>query len=290
MYTHVIVGVDGDQGGRDAAAVAAMLTKRGARLSLVYVSAGGPDAGLDQEFADEDAVAATFQEELDLCGGDAHVGRVTALSVGAGIEQVAQQRGADLIVVGASHRHGITRLFAGDHVRSVIHQNPCAVAVAPRGFAQDPRILTRIGVAYDGSPESEVAVAHAGLLATERHSDVILRHVVEPHFYPPGWGMVAVPVDDPDAELEAARQRLGDADGLAVEHVYGAPRETLLEFSRSVDLLVCGSRRNGPVRRIALGSTSESLARKVDVPLLVAPSSDSPTVERWREQRHAASA
>lgn len=67
MYTSVIVGVDGEQGGRDAAALAATLAPPGALLSLVYVSTT-PNAELDDDFTDEDALAAVLHEELKLCG------------------------------------------------------------------------------------------------------------------------------------------------------------------------------------------------------------------------------
>lgn len=281
MYRNVIVGVDGRQGGRDAAALSAVLTGPASVLCLVHVNTTGDDAAIDQRVGDEDALAMLLADELDLCGGDAQLERVTAFSVGAGLDQVAEQRGADLIVVGASRRHGITRLFARDDVMSVMHQTPVAVAVAPAAFAESPTILARIGVAYDGSPESEVALAHAGLLATARRSELIAQHAVEPHVYPPGWGMAAVPVDDPAAELALARERLGRADGVAVQHVYGPAGESLLEFSCTVDLLVCGSRHNGPGRRIVLGSTSAKLARHVHSPLLVTPAIDSVAVERW---------
>jgi nucleotide-binding universal stress UspA family protein len=75
-----------------------------------------------------------------------------------------------------------------------------------------------------------------------------------------------------------------------VEYVYGAPREALLEFAQSLGLLVCGSRRNGPARRVALATTSEFLARHVQSLLLIAPPIDAPTVKRWREQRQTAPA
>jgi nucleotide-binding universal stress UspA family protein len=285
----VIIGVDGEQGGRDAAALAAVLALPGARLSLVYVSTT-PNAELDEEFANEDALAGVLHAELELCRADAHLARVTALSIAAGLADVAQQRQADLIVLGASHRHGLTRLFAGDHVIAVIHQTPCAVAVAPAGFAQAPRSLARIGVAYDGSPEGEVALAHAGLLAADHHSDLIACHAIEPELDPQDPDVSPLTVDEPAIDSNPAPQRLADIDGLQVQTIDGPPRKALVEFSRGMDLLVCGSRRNGPVRRIVLGSTSESLARHPHTPLLVAPSSDSATVDRWRAQRQPASA
>jgi nucleotide-binding universal stress UspA family protein len=290
MYVNVIVGVDGRPGGRDACALAAMLAGAGACVSLVHVSTTAPDAGVEAEFADKDVLAAVLAEELDLCGGDAQVERVPAPSVAGGLEHVAEHRDADLIVVGATHHHGLARVLSHDHVASVIHRTPCAVAVAPAGFAQNPRVLARIGVGYDGSAESEAAVAHAGLLAAECHSEPVLRHVVEPHVYTAVWGMGAVPADDPAIELQAAHERFGNPDGLQLEHVWGAAREVLLDFSHSVDLLVCGSRRNSGVKRVVLGSTSENLARHIKTPLLIAPAIDSVAVERWRAQRQMTTA
>jgi nucleotide-binding universal stress UspA family protein len=284
MYAHVIVGVDGKPGGRDAAALTSILAAAGAFVSLVHVSTTGPDAGVEAEFADEDVLAGALAQELHLCRGDAQLERVPARSVAAGLDQVTEQRNADLIVVGATHRHGLSRVLSPDHVTSIIHHTPCAVAVAPAGFAHNSRVLTRIGVAYDGSPESEIAVAHAGLLAAQHHADLVLRHVVEPHAYPSSWGMVAVAVDDPASELRAARERFGNPGGLTLEHVYGTTRDALLDFSHSVDLLVCGSRRNSAVRRVALGSTSEHLARHIKTPLLITPAVDSLAVEQWRAQ------
>jgi nucleotide-binding universal stress UspA family protein len=292
MYGNVIVGVDGRQGGRDAAALAAAIANDGAIVTLVYVGVTAPmpnhASDLDIELAGDESVRALVEHELHLCGPDARLSRAVATSVGAGLEHAAEQHGADLIVVGSSRRHGIARLVSGDDVRSIMHQTPCAVAVAPASYADEPGPLKRVGVAFDGSPESEVALAHAGLLADELHADLAPRHVVEPQYYASGFGTMAVPVDDPELALVAARERCGEADGLDVEQVYGSVHEELVAFGGHVDLLVCGSRRHGPVRRIAVGSTSDYLARHLSTPLLVAPTIDAASVKRWRDQRRGA--
>jgi nucleotide-binding universal stress UspA family protein len=57
----------------------------------------------------------------------------------------------------------------------------------------------------------------------------------------------------------------------------------LVALSREVDLLVCGSRRHGPLRRLVLGSTSDYLAHHVDVPLIITAPADASAIERWRE-------
>jgi nucleotide-binding universal stress UspA family protein len=51
----------------------------------------------------------------------------------------------------------------------------------------------------------------------------------------------------------------------------GTPVDELVELSRTVDLLVVGSRAWGPVRRTLMGSTAAKLMRKAHCPVLVLP-------------------
>ena len=74
-------------------------------------------------------------------------------------------------------------------------------------------------------------------------------------------------------------------DGLLVETVGGSPHGLLLALARDVDLLVCGSRRAGLLRRLALGSMSDYLTRHVAVPLLIPTPVDAVAVARWRERQ-----
>ena len=89
---------------------------------------------------------------------------------------------------------------------------------------------------------------------------------------------------DESAESEVARAH---GELLAREHgcdtVTRSEHPGLVALSREVDLLVCGSRRHGALRRLALGSTSDYLAHHVDVPLIITAPADPSAVERWRE-------
>jgi nucleotide-binding universal stress UspA family protein len=218
-----------------------------------------------------------------LCGGGAQLVCIAAGSVGAGLESVALQRSADLIVVGASRRDGVVRSLGGDDVRAVMHETPCAVAVAPVNYARDPGSITQIGVAYDGSPESDVALAQAGLLAGRLCAHLQLCHVLAPP------GMLAVLVDESEIQLAAERELLPRAAGLDITHVYGLVGDELVAFGERVELTVCGSRRHGPLRRIAFGSTSDHLARHLSTPLIVAPTIDTTSIERWQRARRTGS-
>ncbi len=289
MYAKVTIGIDGAQGGRNAAALAAALADRDAVLTLVFVCLPEVRGGSALELArvEDGMLWGLLEHEVELCGGRARICRVTADSVGAGLEQAAADTGSDLIVVGASSRNGIARVWLGDDARSVLRETSCAVAVVPPSYEHQANIVARIGVAYDGSPESDVALAHAGLLAQQRNSELILRHVVKPHSYPLGVPSIVPPVITPASELEAAGARLGEVDGLSIEHAYGVPREQLVEFSKWVDLLVCGSRHNGLLGRLAKGSTSHYLARHSEAPLLITPSIDTQAIARWQAKHNA---
>jgi nucleotide-binding universal stress UspA family protein len=80
-----------------------------------------------------------------------------------------------------------------------------------------------------------------------------------------------------DARLETARNAV-DRALEACEDVpasgdvrLGDAAHELTALSGDCDLLVLGSRRWGPIRRLALGSTSEQVIRQAACPVLVPP-------------------
>jgi nucleotide-binding universal stress UspA family protein len=133
VYTNVTIGVDGAEGGRNAAGLAAALADRDAVMTLVFVCLPNVRRGSARELAgvEERMLWGLLEREVELCGGRARICSVTADSVGAGLEQAAADTGSDLIVVGASSRHGIARLWLGDDARFVLRETPRAVAVVP---------------------------------------------------------------------------------------------------------------------------------------------------------------
>lgn len=285
MYSNVVVGIDGHHGGPDAAALVAALADDGALISLVAVAPRNHVTGDQFDPFDDACPGARFSGQQRAHRAGVERVDITASSVRAGLEAVALERRADLIVVGTSRRHGIVRMLTGADDRPLMHQTPCAVAVAPANYGRDPEPIARIGVAYTDSPESDVALAQAGLLAAERRAQLQLCHVAVPNASPVDTPEASIPVDDPHIPLALAREHPPCGDRLAIEHVYGSVGDELVAFGDRVDLLVCGSRRNGPLRRISFGSTSDHLARHLRAPLIVAPTIDTTSFERWQRTR-----
>jgi nucleotide-binding universal stress UspA family protein len=262
MYTRAIVGVDGRVGGDEARALASRLIAPRGQVVLAHVSSGGHAPS----------------------SNDAEIVEVEARSVGEGLHRVAKREGGDVIVVGSSQRRALARVLAGDDARSVIHHAECPVAIAPSGYSPWSEEIGTVGVAYDGSPGSEVALAHGGLLAAQLGARLTALNVVAPRIPTVGVGMSGGYLIDHDSLLAEARAHLGTVSGVELRFVIGTIYAELTAFSERVGLVVCGSRQHHRAGRIAFGSSGNYLAHHAACPLLVTPMADEPTVTRWRDR------
>ena len=97
------------------------------------------------------------------------------------LHDTATSARADLIVVGSSHRGPVGRVLLGSVAERLLSGAPCAVAIAPRGYAgRQSRRLQRIVVAFDGSPEAHLALSTACALAGRTRGSVRALTVIEP--------------------------------------------------------------------------------------------------------------
>jgi nucleotide-binding universal stress UspA family protein len=256
MFDRVIAGVDGDPSGRDAIAVAKLLVDTAGRLSLVHVHELTPVRGASGAYGpDEDEESRRLLErEREETGANADLLTVTASSVGRGLHFLAEREHADLLCVGSSSRGFAGRVLIGDITRAALIGAPCAVAVAPFGCADAGTALAKVGVGYDGSPESEDALAVARELAA--------RH---------GATLTALMVFTRTDAIEDGERELAMLEGVEGKVATGSAGEELATFSADVDLLVVGSRGYGPIRSLMLGSTAVHLASNAACPLLVLP-------------------
>jgi nucleotide-binding universal stress UspA family protein len=170
MFEKVVVGIDDYEAGRDALELANQLVSPHGNLLLVYVevvmAAPGPGSNPRWQLDDRRRGLERLASVRDDAGLDAELLTVQASSVAGGLHEAVRQRG-DLLVIGASKRDEFERAFVGDDIRQVLRDAPCAVAVAPMGYAARASTLDKIGVAYDGSPHSGRALAVASELARE---------------------------------------------------------------------------------------------------------------------------
>jgi len=264
MFNNVLVGVDGRPYGRDAMALASRLKDPEAKLTLAFVQGGSlaEDLKDSSKLLEQERVAADIEADLV---------SVMAASPGRGLHEQVEKQDADLLVVGSCGHSSFGRAMLGDDTRAALNGAACAVAIASRGFAQRREAIARVGVAYNGSPESEAALVAAQQLAARTNASV---HALEVVSLPSVSyvGIVAPAIGDTiDALLQEASTRMQQLSGAEGRAVYGLSGEELAAFSDEVDLLVVGSRGYGPAKRLVLGSTSNYLERHARCSLLVLP-------------------
>ena len=258
MFRHVIVGVDGQAAGRDAITLGLQLVDHDGRIGLAHVSRG--EAAASAELLERERAEAHV--DADLLSTRDH-------SVGAGLHRLAEEQGADLIVVGSCHRGRAGAVLLGDDTRDTLGGAPCAVGVAPAGYARSARPLGSVGVAYDMSAPSRIALTVARGLAVREDAGVRALRVVP---YPVTPYMSEAPSlweESSKAELKVARQALDLPVDVEGDVAMGRVQDELETFSGQVDVLVVGSRDRGSVRRAVLGSTAQHLARHAQCPLVI---------------------
>jgi nucleotide-binding universal stress UspA family protein len=170
MFKNVLVGVDGRPNARDAIALAAKLIDADGQLTLAHVHR-------DERVAREGSHKLLEQERTEADVG-AELLSIASASPGRGLHEQAEEQGADLIVVGSCSHGVFGRAMLGDDTRAALNGAPCAVAIAPLGYAQHPTPITNVGVAYNGSPESTAALAVARELAAPTRATVHALEVV----------------------------------------------------------------------------------------------------------------
>ena len=160
MFDNILIGVDGRAGGRDAIALATRLAAPGASFTLAHVQSSwwGHHVGEERGF---DRSASMLAAERKRAGIPAAIVCVEGRAPARGLHDLARERAADLIVVGSSRHGSLGRVLLGDDARGSLDGAPCAVAIAPHGYADTITPLVEVGVGCDGSPESEHALATA---------------------------------------------------------------------------------------------------------------------------------
>jgi nucleotide-binding universal stress UspA family protein len=286
MTRPIVAGADGTHSGLDAVALGARLaTVVGSPLVVACVAPEGTlVAGAETE--PQRHATSILEAARELVGDlPAEFRTIVSTSPARGLAELAEEEGAEAVVVGSTHRGAVGRVASGSTAERLLHGTGCPVAVAPRGYRRRrPGPLGAVGAAFTDTPEGHQAVRFAADLAARAGLPLTVFSVVAVHtnwFVPEAARPEEQPV--PEAVTRGYREALDRALAGLPEDVAAKGEllfgEVVDELSmvgeRGVDLLVCGSRGYGPVRRVLLGTVSSALVRQASVPTVVVPRGDS---------------
>jgi nucleotide-binding universal stress UspA family protein len=194
------------------------------------------------------------------------------------LQDAAVQLHARLIVVGSTSRGRIGRIAPGSTAERLLHGAPCPVIVAPSGLDDAWRPET-IGVGFVDLPDGHEALRAAAALAATTGSTLHAMTAVEPHApirsaaIPPyrADGVLETATAAARNALERALYRVARGMRTEAEVMVAEPAAGLVDLSRRVDLLVCGSRGYGPARSVLVGGVAHRLVGKAHCPVLIVP-------------------
>ncbi|MGB3355448.1 MAG: universal stress protein [Mycobacterium sp.] len=191
----------------------------------------------------------------------------------------AEQKASDLIVVGGARDGFFGRHTIGPVTNALLHSSPIPVALAPRGYAEDPdeaidavtaAVPTRAG---DDNPlPFAITLASAAGLPIRMLSLVSAENLSEAG----SAGEVRqLQVAAAEENLAIAARALPESPEITSLVADGMTLESALKKLNwdDGDLLVVGSSRFAAPSRIFLGSTAARILAGVDVPVIVVPKS-----------------
>lgn len=279
MFKKILLGYAGDGADRDAAVLAAQLAGLDqGELEVVY-----PYHPLFAQ-APCDVVEERLREELRrLLGNSPAVAEARYRWSGSSwpihaLHELAVHERSELLVIGAAparlHRRHLNLM------ERMVHGAPCPVAVAPTGYCEcGERQPRTIGVGFADSEDGHAAIALARELGERSQATV---QVIAGTGLSAGLASYAAAAPGlAAAEDELYEQTRDRAQEIATELLgsckveldvrRGDPARLLIEASKTLDLLVLGSRAYGPVCHVLLGSVSAPVMRSARCPLLVVP-------------------
>ena len=180
---------------------------------------------------------------------------------GEGLEQIAERDSVELIV--------LDRPISGASM---------PMAIAPPGWADEEHSLTLIACAFDGSPESRLALGWSARLAMRAACRLRVISVHKPVAVA-GLGFAAQSVDPISRdELKRTQEVALASYDLPIEGLVrdGNPTAVVVDACRDANLLVMGSRGYGPLRAALLGSVSRYAVRHAACPVVIHPNTQKP--------------
>lgn len=287
MYNRILVPTDGSEVARSAArAAVALAAQFDADVHTIYVTEEEPyPFGFDDAMAElaryGEEAAQTVTDWAAEAGVDATTSVIDdAESVPRAILSYTAEHDIDLVVMGTHGRSGLDRVLLGSVTELTLRKSPVPVVTVHEETVLDPPFES-ILVPFDGSAGAEGALDHAIDLAQESDAAIHAINVVDHATMAGGDSSSTVVIDSlresGERALDAAVERAVTAGVPVADSTVrvGSPFREILDYTgeHEIDCVVMGTRGRSGLDRVLLGSVTERVVRKADIPVIATKSS-----------------
>jgi len=293
--TKILLATEGSEDAKLAAKTAIDLsTKLGSELHVIYVA---PDHHYvhayydlrhkeeEEQFRREDRRALDeYVDHVREAGGTITEAHLRVGDAAKEIVELAEELNVGLVVVGSRGHGPIRRALLGSVSTRVVGHAHCSVLIVRSyGGAQEPGNLPgKLLVAIDGSKEASAAARVATEIAKTTSSELHVVYALQeeryrPHLGPEMWEGWEAGFEQAKrharswVEEQAERMRGEGAKTAEAHLMLGRPdaATVLLADELGAGLVVVGSRGLGGIRRVLIGSVSDSVVRHAPCPVMV---------------------
>lgn len=286
-HSNVVVGYEGEPTGRDVLEFATRWAKAGGdQITVVTVYEGAAPLGVQRVDAEWVAYGRERADQL-LDEARSHLGaevkatftRVASTSAAHGLHDILEDTENDtpLVVLGSRHTRGLRRTYPGNTAERLLDGSPVPVTVVPWGYSESEiQALSRVAVAFVDTPDGHVALDHGARIAAHLGAELEVLSVVPDTRVVPSLGDVARFGQEQRSayqeSLDAALAGLPAGLTASGRLLDGPVVDALADIRPGeADVLVCGSRGYGPVRRVLLGGVSARVVRHARIPVIMVP-------------------
>ncbi|MEU7766616.1 universal stress protein [Nocardia sp. NPDC049190] len=287
----VVVGVDGSEGSDLAVRwTAEVAAQRGRSLRIVH---GLDIAALQSvlgfyDVMDTSAIEIAHHRGTEIVDDSARLARdvVSELDIATEVSDdsparvlIHHSKTAHFVVLGATGTAGTFAHLGSTLLAVASHGHGSIVVVRDTGTEQHIRRDGPVVVGIDGSAVSEVAIAAAFAEAADRRAELVALHAWSDWDFGEFAGKPTPGFDTTELEkaeyailaerLAGWQEKYPDVHVARKVHVAG-PTGLLMQWSKSAQLIVVGSRGRGGFTGLLLGSTSNFLVQHAHCPVLVA--------------------
>lgn len=181
MAIKAIVSYDGTPNDQDALTLGRVLAHAGAELTLAYVRHTTQSEARREQLEEHEAEALLERGARALDGLEVERRVVVSGSTPEGLERLAEQEGADIIVFGSDYRTPAGRVSPQHSSERLLQGGSTSIAIAPAGYSERDPHVHMIGLL--ASPGDDAALDSARELAEglravvtrdERHVDLLV--------------------------------------------------------------------------------------------------------------------